>query len=706
MGEVKGNSALSPDETGTAAAEGSGPYCLAVDVGGTFIDLALRDESTGELVFEKQLARPETIADEVLAGVARMPVEVGALDRMAHGTTVAVNTILQERGARVGLITTKGFRDVLAIGRGGRRQIYNVLYVPPAPLVPRYLRREVAERTAADGSELIPLDTDAVEREAAYLAGHGVEAIAVVFLHAYADPRHEREAAALIASRHPELAVTASSDLAREWREFERTSTAVLNAYVQPRFADFVAKLESRLRESKYERPLAIMQSNGGIRSAARAAAQPIRTLMSGPAGGVMGAQALASALHLDHVICADVGGTSFDVALIEDGSVMERATTEIAGRPILGPLVDIVSIGAGGGSVAWLDRGVIQVGPRSAGASPGPACFGLGGDEPTVTDCHLLLGRLDPAAFLGSRLPLDAGPAERALRERIAAPLGLSLEAAADGVLAIAETSMTNAIRKVTIARGLDPRDFALLAYAGGGGFFAAALAEELEIPRVVIPRAPANFSAWGILTSDYRDDATLTRVQPLTTASGGEIAAAFAELAGQVVQEVASHGFDPASIEVLYRADIRYAGQEHPLVVPLEVEWLADAGSLAASLGARFIDQHQKLYGHGLADGELEIVTRRCRAVGQVPRASFAAWAPTRPAAAAVTRPVYFRQAGYVDAAIHDRERLPAGASLLGPAIVEEWTTTIVVPPSWRGDVDEIGTLVLSPAAKAAQA
>ncbi len=320
--------------------------------------------------------------------------------------------------------------------------------------------------------------------------------------------------------------MTASHEIATEWREYERTSTTVLNAFIQPLFAGYVGRLEAGLAGVGYARPLALMQSNGGVIGADRAVRLPIRTLESGPAGGVIGSQALARELDLRNVICADVGGTSYDVALIEDGQILERTETKIARRPIVGPTIDIVSIGAGGGSIAWIDhRGALQVGPRSAGASPGPACFGLGGTEPTVTDCHLLLGRLDATNFLGARMVLDPVAARRAV-ETVAGPLGLDVEQAALGTLAIAETNMTYAIRGITVERGLDPREFAMLSYGGGGGLFAAAVADELEIPTVVVPRAPANFSAWGILTSDYREDAALTRVLALDRGTAEELA------------------------------------------------------------------------------------------------------------------------------------------------------------------------------------
>jgi N-methylhydantoinase A len=667
----------------------------AVDVGGTFIDFVLLDEESGELVVEKQPARRETLVDEFLAGLERLPVGPSELDLLFHGTTVGINAVLQERGARVGLVTTAGFRDVLALGRGSRPELYNVLYRPPAPLVPRYLRREVPERLAGDGSVLVPLDLEALDREIDLLVGEGVEAVAICFLHAYRDPRHERQAAERTRQRHPTLAVTASHEVATEWREFERTSTAVLNAYVQPLMGRYLGELGQRLRAAGFEHPLALMQSNGGVISAERAAERPIRTLESGPAGGVIGCLALARELGYENVICADVGGTSYDVALIDGGRILETTETEVGGRPVVGPVIDIVSIGAGGGSIAWIDElGAVRVGPHSAGASPGPACFGLGGTEPTVTDCHLLLGRLDAESFLGGRMHLDAAAAEGALQSRIAGPLDLDLVEAAAGVLAIAQTNMVFAIRAVTVERGLDPREFVVFSYGGGGGLFAAAVAEELEVPEVLVPRAPANFSAWGILTSDYREDVAETKVRPLDESSVEETAEGLRRLAEEAAANLERYGFAEGEIERLYRADIRYAGQDHAITVPLEPAWVDDHPALLAGARQRFASAHVQLYGHGTLDPPLELVTSRARAVGQIARPTVSEPTASRDAAARDVRHVFFGAHGRLETPVYERETF---ASATGPAIIEEWAATVVVPPGWTAGTDRLGNLLL---------
>ena len=678
---------------------GENGYRLAVDVGGTFIDFALLDESTGELTIEKQPATATRLAEELLAGLERLPAQPAEIGRLFHGTTVAINAVLQERGVVVGLVTTRGFRDVLAVGRGSRPEIYNFFYAPPPPLVPRYLRREVTERTAADGAELTPLDLGGLDREVDWLVRHGVEAVAVCFLHSYADPAHEQQATARIRSRHPDLSVTASSEVATEWREFERTSTTVLNSYIQPPFASYLTDLSGRLRKAGYSRPFALMQSNGGVIDSSRAAALPIRTLESGPAGGVIGARALAELLAIANVICTDVGGTSYDVALIEDGQILERTDTKVGGRPVLGAGIDIVSIGAGGGSIAWIDhRGAVKVGPQSAGASPGPACFGFGGEEPTVTDCHLVLGRLDPANFLGARMQLDVAAAEQAIDQRIAERIGATREQAADGILAIAETNMTYAIRAITVERGLDPREFTLVAYGGGGGLFAVATAVELEVPTVVIPRHPANFSASGILTSDYRDDAALTRVRTLDDEALSGFVADLRELARRATADLVAYGFEQQRLDFQYRADARYAGQEHTITVPLETDWVEHGETLLAGLRGRFVALHQQLYGHGEPDAPIEVVTARCRAVARVEHPRFRDWDVDEPAVPKGERSVYFRDAGdFINTPVYDRALLARDQLVEGPAIVEEWTSTIVVPPGWAARTDWLGDVIL---------
>lgn len=672
---------------------------VAVDVGGTFMDFVLLDETTGEVRIEKEASIPEELANQCLLGLSRLGIDLATLDQIFHGMTVGVNALVQEKGTRVGLITTKGFRDVLELGRGNRKEVYNYLYKGPPPLVERYLRREVSERLNAKGEVITPLDLAALDREVDYLVDEGVGAIALAFLHAYANPGHEIAARDRIAARYPKLAVSVSHELASEWREYERTTTTVLNAFIQPLVKNYLEDLTNVLGNAGYRKPLAIMQSNGGACDAHTAGEKPIRTLMSGPAGGVIGAKFLSDKLGFGNVICADVGGTTYDVAIIEGGKILERTETQIAGRPILGSLIDITSIGAGGGSIAWLDhRRGFRVGPQSAGASPGPACFGRGGTEPTVTDAHLVLGRLDPDNFLGGRMALDVAAARRVIEEKIAKPLGLSLYDAAEGILAIAETNMANAIRTKTVERGLDPREFMLLSYGGGGGLFAAGVAEELEIPRTMVPVAPANFSAWGILATDYIEDDARTKVMPFDRDHIGDILNTLDGLEDNTSKAVQSYGFKASEVAHYRRLDLRFKGQEYTITVELDANTRSDT-TVLRSARRQFVDAHRQLYGHGDADADLEIVSVRCRAVGRVNPPTIVPL-PVKGKTPIKTRDVHFREAGgFVATKIIDRDSMTPGVTIEGPAIVEEWTTTTLAPPGWQVTRDEYGNLMLEP-------
>ena len=674
-------------------------YRIAIDVGGTFVDFVLLDESTGEITLEKQASTPERIVDEVGTGLGRLPVKLADVDRIFHGTTVALNTIVQEKGVKVGLMTTVGFRDVLEIGRGSRPEIYNPRYTAPRCLVPRYLRREIPGRLDANGAEVTPLDLEAVDRESDMLVADGCEAIAICFLHSYGNHEHERLTAERVRQRHPAIAVSASHELIGEWREFERTSTTVLNAYVQPQFEKYMTNLSERLQSDGYASPLAMMQSNGGVVAASRAATRPVTTLESGPAGGVIGAEALSREIAEKNLICFDVGGTTVDVALIDDGEIIERSQSKVAGRPVMGSTIDISSVGAGGGSIGWIDhRGALRVGPQSAGASPGPACFGHGGTEPTVTDCHLLLGRLDPETFLGARMKLDMEAGLKAVKS-VADKLNLSVEDCASGILKIAETNMTNAIRSITVERGLDPRDYSLLSYGGGGGLFAAAVSDELEVKSVIVPRAPANFSAWGIVTSDYREDGSHTMVRPFVMESLDALLPVFDELQNENLLRLGEHGFSADAVESDIRADIRYAGQEFTVTVHIDVDWIADREQLLAGVRERFVELHRRLYGHGEAEAPLEVVTLRVSSIGNVARPGWPIWHSGEAAQASGSRETWFAELGKTSTLpVYNRDDLVQDQQISGPAIVEEWTTTTVIPPGWNLVVDKVGNLVLT--------
>ena len=673
---------------------------LAVDVGGTFIDYILLDEATGSVVIDKQPATASALVDEFVHGLQRLPVEVSELSMFIHGTTVALNTLVQERGAKTGLITTQGFRDVLELGRAGRPDIYDLRYQPALPLVPRYLRREVPERVGPDGTVVTPLDVEAVRREVEFLDAHGVKAIAICLLHSYANPDHETQIAALIRREHPEVSVSVSSELVREWREYERTSTTVINAYTQPLFSRYAATIDERVRDQGYEHGIAFMRSNGGVMTIGAAAGRPSETLGSGPAGGVIGAHALSQRTGYRDIVCADVGGTTYDVALIQDGEIVERSNTDIAGRPVMGSVIDIVSVGAGGGSIATIDdtSGSLRVGPESAGASPGPAAFGNGGELPTVTDAQVVLGLLDPARFLGGRMQLDPQKAETAILKHLGEDRDLAH--LAGGILTIAQTNMANAIRVITTQRGLDPRGFAMLSFGGGGGLFAAGVAEELGIRTVLVPQAAAGFSAWGMLTADYREDATITSVFDVTAGSFDAVRANFAQLADEARSALEAYGFPAGSLQVAYSADVRFLGQDHTITTPIDPAWLEGGPEqLVDRLPTAFAARHRQRYGHGDAGTPVQIVTARCRAVAPVTSPRTAARHASTPGQPVSSRPIWFPTTGWVsDVPVYERTEMAADDRLSGPCVVDEWTTTVIVPPGWEAAPDEFGNLVLT--------
>ena len=675
---------------------------LAIDIGGTFADFVLLDEDTGNVTREKEPSPKDRLTDHIFQGIDRLEVDLADLDMVIHGSTVVINTILQEVGSRIGLITTAGFRDVLGLGRGNRPEVYNLLYKPPIPLIPRYLRLEVPERLDHKGNVITPLDEDATRRAVEELKAREVEGIAVCFLHSYANPEHERAVRRIANEAFPEAHVSISSDITGEFREFERTSTVALNTYVMPSVAAYLAGLEARLAERGFGEGLNIIQSTGGLTTAEEARRMPIRTLESGPAGGVIGAVALGERLGEPNLIATDVGGTSFDVALIMDGRPFEKSETYVNKRPVLQPTLDITSVGAGGGSIAWLDdSGGFRVGPLSAEADPGPVCFGKGGTEPTVTDAHLVLGRINPRNFLGRRIEMDVEGAREAIRTRIADPLGLSLEEAAHGITHLADTNMIHAIRRVTIERGHDPRDFTLLGYGGGGGLFAASLAREMEIGKTIIPMNPAVFSAWGILNSDFREDVVRTAVMPSAGLSAPDLLQMFEALADAAVEKLAVSGLPGESASFMRTLDMRYEGQEHTVTVPLPEEDEFRAGGMPV-LQSLFDRLHERAYAHASPGTPTELVNLRLSAIVESSKPAILEVAPGSgdgSSALEGDRQVYFKdERDAVDCPVYDRERLGAGDAIAGPAIVEEWNTTTIVHPGQGLEVDAYGNLIIT--------
>jgi N-methylhydantoinase A len=671
------------------------PTRVAVDIGGTFTDLVYLDEASGTVGLAKVSTTPERFEQGVLDALAAA--ELDGVAFLAHGTTVIINALTERRGAVTALLTTRGFRDVLEIQRANRPDLYNLLYEKPRPFVPRRLRLEVTERVSYKGEELAALDEGDVLRAVAEARRLGAEAVAISFLHAYANPEHERRAAELVSDAWPEAAVTASHELTGEWRVYDRTSTAVLDAYVKPAASRYLSGLAARLDEADVAaRARYAMRSNGGVSRFEVAASRPIDLVESGPVGGVIGAASIGRLLGERNLVTLDIGGTTAKASLVEGGQVrltgdyhIDR-TPAFAGYPIKVPVVDIVEIGAGGGSIAWLDpAGALKVGPRSAGADPGPACYGRGGREPTLTDANVVAGRINPDYFLGGRIPLDAERSRRAL-ERVAEPLGVSVDEAALGVIRVADANMVHLLKLVSVRRGRDPRDFAIVAFGGGGSMHATALARELRVPRVIVPRAPGHFSAWGMLASDLRHDAVQTRLARAAELGAEELEAVFAELEARLLATFADEGLAPGQVRFARAADMRYAGQEHTVNVPIA------AGR--EGIEARFHDLHEQLYTFRL-DVPVEFVNFRLAGFGEARKPEPAAWSANGGADTAVkgAREVDFDELGRHTARIYERDRLGAGAELDGPAVVEEAAASTVVFPGQTLRVDGYGNLIV---------
>ncbi len=670
-------------------------FIVGIDVGGTFTDLTAVDEATGRVVVTKVPSRPHHEAAAVLQGLEALGIAARDVRRLVHGTTVGTNAVLERRGARVAVVTTAGFRDLIEIGRTKRNipALFVPTFVRPKPVVERKHRFEVVERLAADGSVLVALDPASVERALdAALAG-GAEAIAVCLLHAYLNPAHERTIADTAKGRCPGVPVSCSADVVAEYREFERFSTTVLNAYLQPLMDGYLSGLEERLRATGYAHGVLTVASSGGMMTTETARRLPIKTIFSGPAGGVSQACFVGGAAGVRDLITYDMGGTSTDVCLVRDLTPLATSDGMVGAFPVKVPQIDMHTVGAGGGSLAWLDvDGSLQVGPRSAGAAPGPAAYGLGGTEPTVTDANVVLGRIGITKRLGGSIALDATLARRAVAD-LAESMGrtLGVEPLAEGIVRIAVARMTSAIREISIQRGHDPRDFTLLAFGGAGPMHALALADEIGIPRVLVPRHPGNFSALGLLASDVKHDDVRTRVGPLGE-RWARLPDLFAEMEAAARRQLELDGFATADQQMRRSLDLRYRSQAFELNLEL-------AGESLAAIEAAFHARHQAVYGHADPTATIELVNARLTAYGVVPKPAaerHEAAGASLDAALVERRPVWFDGARH-DCPVWERERLPERAPLAGPAIVEEFGATTVIPPGWRGALDAHGNLRL---------
>src|SRR5262245_19016753 len=683
---------------------------VGVDIGGTFTDLVGCVD--GRIVTSKTSTVPADptrgVAESLSLAGCRMP----ALDEVLHGSTIAINTVLEKKGARTALVTTRGFRDTYAIGRGNRIEAFNLFFHRPKPLIARALTFEVTERVNAKGEVLTPLAETEVASLATMLKALDLEAVAVCLLHAYANPAHERRIGEMLRAALPGLFVTLSHEIVREYREYERTSTTAINAFVGPRVGTYLRRLEGFLRTEQFGGKINIMRSNGGVMSIGTAQAQPVAMMESGPVAGMIGAGRLAAMLGIERAIGFDMGGTTAKASLITNGApAIEEGYViggEAAGQPMQLPVGNIVEVGAGGGSIAWCDAvGAIHVGPQSAGADPGPASYGKGSLEPVVTDADLILGRINAERFLNGAMRLDRAAAERAVAQKLGGPLRLNVPEAALGIVQIADASMSLAVRAVSINKGVDPRSSAMIAFGGAGPLHAVAIAREIFIPKVVVPKVPGTFSALGMLMAPWRQDFVRTLYGALGKLDAQAVSGVFDELAAAARQQIARDGIDAGTVMFTFLADLRYVGQEHTIAIPV-----ADHKLLSGDfepLRRLFDAEHDQRYGQAAPDERLECVNvRLVVTAGKADTLAESwlseAWKPEAPVAEGTRNVIFTDAARPVPTRVVWRPSLSAGARIEGPAVIEEPNATTLIHPGDVATVTEAGHLVIDVALDAA--
>jgi N-methylhydantoinase A len=687
---------------------------VGVDIGGTFTDLVALSPD-GTILTRKVPSTTDDYARGIAAALTDLFVanqlNAAAIVEIIHGTTIATNAILQHHGARTGLITTQGFRDVLELRRLRMPEMYNLLYEKPVPLVERRLRREISERIGAQGEIVEPLDESCVRAEAEILLESGVESVAVCLLNSYANPVHERRVGEILAELDPHVSVSLSCDVLPEVREYERTSTTVINAYVRPVVQQYLQSLLHRLAGIGVHAPLLVMQSNGGILSVRSAMRRPVQIVESGPAAGVVAARRLAGVVSVDNMIAFDMGGTTAKASLIEAGNLRITSEFEVGsslsghglnlaggGYAMKVPVVDITEVGAGGGSIISVDRGgSLQVGPRSAGATPGPACYALGGAEATITDANVVLGYLNPRFLAGGSVALEAERAWTVVTEQLAQPLGLGPLEAAWAAHVVANAHMIGAIKSVSTQRGRDLRDFALLAFGGCGPAHAAAMATLLEMRRVIVPPGPGLFSAFGLLWADHEHHATRTFFRAFSTLDLVELWTAVQAMEVEALAEMATEGYPAEHVRLERSADLRYVGQGFELLVPMDAGELGDDS--LARLAANFHVEHERAYGHRSDDAPVQFVNLRLTARGlrlaEAPQPGSRSWR-SQPAAEEGTRDAYFGSLGLQRTPVVGRSSISA-TPRGGPLIIEEYDATTVVPPGCTARLDEFGSIVI---------
>lgn len=673
---------------------------LAVDIGGTFVDAIRYDGDSEQLVVEKSDSTSGDPADGVVEAIEKTNTDLSRGDSFVHGTTLGLNALLERDGVKTGLITNEGFIDVLELGRYDRpyEEMFNLLYEKPEPLVPRHLRKGVSGRVDGTGDVIDPIDRDDVIDVASNLVEqHDVDSIAVCLLHSYANPEQERRISEIVNRRYPEVSLSLSSDISGEYREYERTSTTVLDAYIKPIFESYVDELDEWLATEGFDGSFFITRSGGGSLAANSVKETPIHSILSGPAGGIIGATNVAQLAGYDRLIAADMGGTSVDTCVITNGTPVIEHEAEIEDHSLQIPVYDLRTIGSGGGSVAWLDGEFLKVGPESAGADPGPICYGRGGTEPTVTDAAVVLGYIDPEAFLGGTMDLAVDEARDGIRRRLAEPLGTTPREISQGVFDVLAGDIVNAINEITVERGLDPRDFRLLSYGGAGPMAMPLVGRELDVASILIPRAPSVFSAWGMLLSNVNYDFSQTTITRLEHTNLREIESSFEDLERQASSKLRSDGFGRADQSIERSVEMRYMGQEHTVEVP------ADGVASLEELEARFNTQYGKRYDHRMED-PIEVVHLRVRGVGHTDNAAIARTDDIDTHRRSEntydrTREAYcFAEEEFLEFDVRPRVSLSSSASVSGPAIVQEPTTTIVVHSDQVAALDDHGNIEIT--------
>ena len=671
---------------------------VAIDIGGTFTDLIGFDEAAGAFVQAKSLTTPAHLVQGIIDCLHKSGLKSAAIDELIHGSTIAINTLIERKGAATGLIVTRGTRDVYIIGRGNRPEAYNLLFHKHRPLVSRRLTLEADERMLGSGDIHAPLKRASVEDACRFFAQEGVESVAVCFLHSYSNPEHERVAGEIVRTLLPDAYLSLSHEILREYREFERTSTTVVNAYIGPKVGGYVRSLKDDLGKVGFRGDLAIMRSNGGVMTPEVATDRPVAMMESGPVGGIIASARVGHALGFPNVISFDMGGTTAKTSLIRDGEPTMAPGYYVggyaSGHPVMLPMIDVVEVGAGGGSIAWIDDiGALKVGPQSAGADPGPICYRGGGTEPTITDANVVLGRLDPDNFLGGQMKLDAEAAARGIREKIAAPLKMELTAAAQAILDISISTMSLAVREVSVKKGFDPRDFVLVAAGGAGPLHIAAVARELHVPKMIIPLFPSHFSALGMLLADERHDFIRTHYGDLA----GINFAALVQTHAEMLREATSGLRHKDNAEQQIHLDLRYVGQEFTLQVPVTLEQLqaADRHGIRQAFDAMY--EHR--YAHHSPEEPVEMVNVRLAVIGKRPRLRFPTLGASKMSAPARQRQVYLSSpTSPIACPVYDRAALGAGTRLAGPALIQEHGTTTVLFERDTCEVAPSGELVIT--------